>query len=243
MSFFVESKPAREPFLRAPNSVIGLIALLVGAHLARVFAPTAASEWILNQYALVPARYSAQFLQAHHADPGSLLDRILPFFGYMLLHADTAHITINCVWLLAFGPVVARRFGGAAFVLFFVLCGLAGAACYIALNWGDDTGVIGASGAISGLMGAAIRMIRMRQPQLNAASLPLVPVLSSQVLGFTAVWLVVNLVTGLVGVGLTGQYQAVAWQDHMGGYLAGLFLAGVFEPIVGLAARQSRGGA
>lgn len=243
MAFFVDSKPAREPFLRAPNSVITLIAVLVVAHVARVFAPVALSERILNDYVLNPARYSARFLQAHHADPGSLVDRVLPFFTYMLLHADTAHIAINCVWLLAFGPVVARRFGGAAFVLFFTLCGLAAGAFYVALNWGDDVGVIGASGAISGLMGAAIRMMRIRQPYLNVATLPLVPILSRQVLGFSAVWLAVNLVTGVLGIGLTGQFQAVAWEAHMGGYLAGLILAGIFEPLAGPTARQARGSA
>ena len=119
------------------------------------------------------------------------------FFSHMLLHANTMHIAINCVWLLAFGPVVARRFGGFAFLVFFALCGVAGALFYVALNWGDTVGVIGASGAISGLMGAAIRMMRMRQPYLNAAHLPLVPILSSQVLGFSAVWLAVNLLTGI----------------------------------------------
>ena len=161
----------------------------------------------------------------------------------MLLHADTMHIAINSVWLLAFGPVVARRFGGPAFLLFFTLCGLSGAACYLAFNWGAEVGVIGASGAISGLMGAAIRMMHIRQPYLNVATLRLVPLFSSQVLGFTAVWLVVNLLTGLVGVGLTGQLQSIAWEDHMGGYLAGLLLAGLFERFVGLEARQRRLGA
>lgn len=243
MAFFVETKPSSEPFLRAPNSVLGLIAVLVTAHVAREFAPPAISDRILNNYALVPARYSAQFLSAHHADPGTLMDRILPFLGHMLLHADTTHIAINSLWLLAFGPVVARRFGGAAFILFFTLCGLAGAAFYVGLNWGDDSAVIGASGAISGLMGAAIRMIRMRQPYLNVATLPLVPIFSAQVIGFTAVWLGVNFLTGVIGFSVSGHYQAVAWQAHMGGYLAGLFLAGVFEPIFGLAGKQSNAGA
>lgn len=242
MAFFVESKPAREPFLRAPSSVLGLIAVLVMAHVARVMAPAAVSDRVLNDYALNPARYSAQFLAAHHADPGSLLDRIVPFFGHMLLHADTTHIAVNSLWLLAFGPVVARRFGGPAFILFFTLCGLAGGAFYVAFNWGQDASVIGASGGISGLMGGAIRMMRLRQPYLNAATLPLLPIFSSQVLGFTAVWLGVNLVTGVIGLGMTAQYQAIAWQDHMGGYLAGLVLAGLFEPWFGLAARPSSRG-
>lgn len=231
MASFVEG-PARQPFLRAPASVLGLIGVLVAAHLARVLAPAAVSEQILNDYALDPARYSS--------DTSSWLDNIAPLFSHMLLHANATHIAINCVWLLAFGPVVARRFGGGPFILFFLLCGVLGALFFVALNWGADVGVIGASGAISGLMGAAIRMIRLRQPYLNVATLPLLPIWSSQVLGFSAVWLAINLVTGVLGIGTGGSIEPVAWQAHMGGYLAGLALAGLFEPFFGLSTRHSR---
>ena len=243
MAFFLETKPARQPFLRAPASVIGLIGVLIAAHLARVLAPAALSEQIVERYALNPARYSSSLLHSHGADGVTLLDRVLPFFGHMFLHANLTHIAVNCVWLLAFGPVIARRFGGAAFLVFFVLCGLAGAASYVAFNWGADVSVIGASGAISGLMGAAIRMIHMRQPNFNIAKLPLVPIFSSQVLGFSAVWLTINLLTGLSGLALTGQVESIAWEDHMGGYLVGLLLVGVFERIAALTVRQSHTGA
>ena len=232
MAFFVEGKPARQPFLRAPASVLGLIGVLVAAHVLRVLAPPAIAEQVLNDYALDPARYSG------HA-AAVVLANVLPLFTHMLLHANATHLAANSVWLLAFGPMVARRYGGVAFVVFFVLCGLAGAAFFIALNWGDDVGVIGASGAISGLMGGAIRMMRLRQPYLNVATMPLLPIWSSQVLGFSAVWLVINLVTGLTGVGTGGQIEPVAWQDPMGGYLAGLVLAAPFEALFGLSARQS----
>jgi membrane associated rhomboid family serine protease len=236
MSFFVEGKPARQPFLRAPASVLGLIGVLVAAHVIRVLASPAIAEQILNDYALDPVRYAGRA----SVDAGNFLAHALPLFTHMLLHANATHLIVNSVWLLAFGPIVARRFGGVAFVFFFVLCGLAGAAFFVALNWGADVGVIGASGAISGLMGAAIRMMRLRQPYLNVATLPLMPILSSQVLGFSAVWLAINLVTGLTGLGTGGQIEPVAWQDHMGGYLAGLLLAGPFEALFGLSARRVR---
>ena len=232
MAFFQDARSTRQPFLRAPASVLGLIGVLIAAHVGRVLAPASVSDWILNNLALDPVRYSL------HA-PETIVDRILPLFGYMFLHANATHIAVNCVWLLAFGPIVARRFGGVAFVLFFLLCGLAGALCYVAINWGLDVGVIGASGAISGLMGAAIRMMNLRQPYLNIAPLPLLPIFSSQVLGFTGVWLVVNLITGIMGLGLNGQIASVAWEDHMGGYIAGLFLAGVFDRLVGLGSARN----
>jgi membrane associated rhomboid family serine protease len=242
MAFFVEGKPARQPILRAPASVISLIGVLVVAHVARVLAPPAVSERILNDYALVPARYAIQSASAYGAG-SSLSNQLIGLFSHMLLHANAMHIAVNCVWLLAFGPVVARRFGAAAFFVFFALCGLAGALFYIALNWGDTVGVIGASGAISGLMGAGIRMMRLRQPQLDAGNVPLMPIFSSQVLGFSAIWLAVNLLTGLFGFATTGQIEPVAWQDHMGGYLAGLLLAGLFDRLFRGSERHLRRGA
>jgi membrane associated rhomboid family serine protease len=242
MAYFVENKPARQPFLRAPASVIGLIGVLVAAHVARVLAPSAVSERILNDYALVPARYAAGMPTAHGGG-SPLSEQVIGLFSHMLLHANTMHIAVNCVWLLAFGPLVARRFGGVAFFVFFALCGVAGALFYITLNWCDAVGVIGASGAISGLMGAAIRMMRLRQPNLNAPTLPLMPILSSQVLGFSAVWLAVNLLTGMFGFATTGQIEPVAWQDHMGGYLAGLVLVGLFDRLIRPAERHLRQGA
>ncbi len=243
MAFFQGARPAREPFLRAPASVIGLIAVLALAHLARILAPPAISEGIVNDYALDPVIYSGQALKALGVAAPGVRDRSLPPVSHICLHADFTHLAINCLWLLAFGPVVARRFGGFAFYIFFFLCGLAGAAAFVALDWGQNVGAIGASGAISGLMGGAIRMMRIREPYLNVATLPLAPLLSSQVLMFSAVWLAVNLITGLFSIGMTGSMQAIAWQDHLGGYLAGVLLAGPFDYFVGHAARIRRRGA
>lgn len=231
MAHFQESRPAREPFLRVPASVVVLIGLLAAAHVARLLVPAATSDRILNDYALDPMTYAA---------PAPLFARLAQPFSAMFLHADVTHLAVNCVWLLAFGPVVARRFGALGFYVFFILCGLAGAACFVGMEWGVAVGAIGASGAISGLMGGAIRMMRIREPYLNVATLPLTPLFSSQVMLFSAVWLTLNLVTGLIGLGLTGTLQAIAWQDHLGGYLAGLLLAGPFEYFAGPAGQWRR---
>ena len=235
MAFFQEVRPAREPIFRAPAAVLGLIGLLIVAHVARMLAPPALSLRILNEFALDPAAYVSP--------AATWIDWLVPPFSHMLLHGSLMHLTINCLWLLAFGPVVARRFGSASFLVFFVLCGIAGAACFVAMEWGMNVGAIGASGAISGLMAAAIRMIRFRDPYLNIATLPLMPVFSAQVLLFSAVWLALNFLTGLFGGVVMGTIEPIAWQDHLGGYLAGLLLAGPFEYYVGFAARLRRVGA
>ena len=111
MTFAGQSEP-RQPFLRAPAVVIGLIIVLVGAHVARIYAfPGTSTAWIYN-YGFVPARYSHAYLYSHGLNPGNFLERALPFVTYMFLHANYTHVVINCVWLLAFGPIVAARFGG-----------------------------------------------------------------------------------------------------------------------------------
>ena len=107
----------------------------------------------------------------------------MPFVSYMALHNDVTHLAVNSLWLLAFGPVVARRFGAGLFLLFFLICGVAGAATYLALNWGSPEPVIGASGAISGLMAAGLRLLPTMRP--SPGTEPLLPALSRQVVMFS----------------------------------------------------------
>jgi len=221
---FLQSAPGREPFLKAPVSVLSLIGAMVVAHIARMAMTTAASEHVLNEYAFIPLRYAPNVLE-----PGSWVDRAIPFVSYMFLHADLAHLAINCLWLLAFGSVVARRFGTLAFLLFFLVCGIASAAIHLALNWQSPGAVIGASGAISGLMAAGIRMLSVPGHRVSATRFRLAPILSVQVLVFSALWVAINLVFGLAGLSLGGEVQPIAWQAHLGGYFTGLLLAGPFD--------------
>lgn len=221
---FLQTQGRREPLLKAPASVLLLIAALALAHAARVWAPAATSELVLDNYAFVPLRYSPLAL-----DPGTWLDRAIPFVSYMFLHADWTHLAINCLWLLAFGSVVARRFRPLLFLLFFLLCGAASAAIHLAFNWDSPAAVIGASGAISGLMAAGVRMLSVRGLADIEGRPQLLPILSPQVLAFSGFWVVINIVFGLTGVAFVGETHAIAWAAHLGGYFVGLFLAGPFD--------------
>ena len=217
---FLQSEKTHEPFLRAPASVLLLIAALILAHVARVLMPTALSDDILTQYAFVPARYAAG------ADSSGVFALAAPFISHMFLHANFTHLAVNCLWLLAFGPVVARRFGAGLFLLFFAVCGIAGAVTFLAFNWGLPAGVIGASGAISGIMAAGLRLFPW--PGTTDAR-PVAPIFSSPILLFSAVWFATNLIFGLTGFGADGNMHQIAWQAHVGGFVSGLFLTGVFD--------------
>ncbi len=221
---FLQSGPAREPFLKAPASVLCLIVALVAAHVGRMLVPAALSDRIVIDYGFVPLRYAAGAV-----DPGTLVQRAVPFVSYMFLHADATHLAVNCLWLLAFGPVVARRFGATLFLLFFLLCGVASALTYLAFNWQSAAAVIGASGAISGLMAAGIRMLRMPGVFAAKGTAGLAPILSRQVLVFSALWIGVNLLFGLTGLSMGGEVRQIAWEAHLGGYVVGLVFAGMFD--------------
>jgi membrane associated rhomboid family serine protease len=226
---FLQSAPPRQPFLRAPPVVLWLIGVLVALHLARISAPGDRPDALVYQFGLYPWRYSHAFLESRMADPGTLWERAIPFVSYMGLHGSWTHLVINSLWLLAFGPIVARRYGNILFLAFFLLCGVVAAMTYLALNWGDSLSVIGASGAISGLMAAGLRMLPGQTPWAVPDETPLAPLLSRQLVIFTVLWVAINLLTGITGLGMGGESGLIAWQALLGGFAAGLLLSGPFD--------------
>lgn len=229
MAFFQESRPAREPFLNAPASVLWLIGGLLAAHAARALAPEEIGNRILNSYAFVPARYSNEALAAHGIAPANLFEQAVTFVSYLFLHANFTHVIINSLWLLAFGPAVARRLGTALFLIFFLVCGMAAAAAHLALNWGSLVPVIGASGSVAGLMGAGIRIMYRERNLVFGERPKLASIFAVPVLFFSGVWVIVNIAAGLTGLGLTDNMALVAWEAHLGGYFTGLLLIGPFD--------------
>jgi len=224
MAFFQNSRPSREPFLNAPPIVLWLIGLLLATHALRVFLPADWAENILLTYALTPARYAAAVAQG--IPPSGLFGLIAPFVSYLFLHADFVHVGINSLWLLVFGPVVARQLGVLKFLLFFVFCGIVAALVHIAVYWGSPMAVVGASGAISGLMGAGMRILYGR---LYGHGAGLAPILSRPILLFSLVWVIANIVSGLLRIGVIDDVALVAWVAHLGGYFAGLSAIGPFD--------------
>ena len=123
--------------------------------------------------------------------------------------------------------------GAALFLLFFIICGVAAAATHLAFNWGSLEPVIGASGAISGLMAAGMRLLPTERPpwaaegraRRGAPAADLVapdPALHAGVGG-------AELVAGLPDWAWRGEAGLIAWQAHLGGYAAGLLLSGLFD--------------
>jgi membrane associated rhomboid family serine protease len=135
------------------------------------------------------------------------------------------HLTFNSLWLLVFGTPVARYLGSGRFLLLSLVAGVAGGLASLALHWGEEVFVIGASGAVSGLLAAAIPIMYGRRVLGGARPLSFAEFLTSpRALMFTAIWLALTLFSGAAG--WTGNsFMAeggIAWEAHVGGFLGGL---------------------
>jgi membrane associated rhomboid family serine protease len=224
MAFFQDRRPSREPLLNAPPTVLWLIGLLLAAHALRVFLPGDWPDNVVIDYALTPARYAEAV--AHGAAQGGVLGLVIPFIAYMFLHGDIVHVGINSLWLLVFGPIVAGRLASLKFLLFFLFCGVVAALVHLAVYWGSPMQVVGASGAVSGLMGAGMRILYGR---IYGSDDGLAPIFSKPILGFSVVWIIVNIVSGILRIGVSDDLTLVAWVAHLGGYFAGLTMIGPFD--------------
>lgn len=220
------NEPKREPILNAPGVVVGLIVAFVAIHAARELTSTATDNRLVELLAFNPARYGGD------ADvPGGPWVAPLAFLSHAMLHGDWAHLGINSAWLLAVGTPIARRMPAGSFLAFFALCAAGGALMFLALHPGLDAAIVGASGAISGLMAAMFRLIfaagdgystfLLREQPLAAARLSVRSMLTRPRPRMAIlVWLVVNFV-GALAMGFSSS-SAIAWEAHLGGFIVGL---------------------
>jgi len=143
---------------------------------------------------------------------------------------------------LAFGSPVAQRFGSLRFTAFMALSAAAGAAVHLVTHFGELLPMVGASAAISGAMAAATRFAFQRggplelwRDRAEASRVPAAPLAASlrdpRVIAFLLVWFGLNILFGVFSLGMPGVEQAIAWQAHIGGFLAGLLAFSAFDPV------------
>jgi len=199
-------RPVREPLLNAPA-----VAVLLAASMPLLFL---AQLWVGDPWIL------------HLAfRPASLFDgRWWPgLVGAMLVHASWVHVGMNAIAALAFAPPVARLMSGArgvvAFLLFYTACGVFASLGYGLVHADEQVPLVGASGAIFGLMGAAIRVLGRSDGRLR-------PLTDRTVLVNSAALMAVNAGLGLVGLMPGADGARVAWEAHAFGYIFGLVAIG-----------------
>ncbi len=235
-------QPRRERMLNVPAIVVLLVAALGLIHALLMLALTAEQiTEVLLLFAFIPARYDVGVLP-DVVWPGGWPADIWTFVSYAFIHGDISHLVFNVIWLLAFGSPVARRFGASRFMAFMAASAAAGAAVHLMTHFGELLPMVGASAAISGAMAAAMRFAFQRGSSLGlwrdreqADRVPAAPLTTSlrdpRVLAFLAVWFGVNLLFGLGLASMPGIQNGIAWQAHIGGFLAGLLAFNAFDPV------------
>jgi membrane associated rhomboid family serine protease len=210
-----------------PGVVIGLIVANVAVFIYQIGLPGDLAKLFILHNGLLPARYTDPDV-AHAL--GFARFNVLPFLTSIFLHGDWLHLGVNMWTLWLFGRAIEERLGAPRFVLFYLACGLIAGLAHFAFNLDSGAPVLGASGAIAGVLGA----YTVIHPKARIAILtpilffPVVFHLPAVVyMGLWFAFQVAPAITEFSAHG--GAAGGIAWWAHIGGFVAGLALIGVFS--------------
>jgi membrane associated rhomboid family serine protease len=209
------------PVRRTPIITIAIVIACIAAFAYRLGAESNGGEAgvddLFRTYGLVPDE-----LVGAWASGRSLGGEVLAVFTSMFLHVNLVHLVGNLVYLWIFGNNIEDRLGRPGFVLFYLVGGIAAAFAQIAIDPNSTVPMVGASGAISAVLGAYLVLF----PGARILSLvflgffyQLINVPAIIVLGF---WFILQLIDGIGSLGLAGAEGGVAFFAHIGGFVAGL---------------------
>jgi len=175
-----------------------------------------ALQSFIQAWGVVPREYTT----GHDIAPTIPLPFWTTLLTSMFLHGGWMHLGGNMLYLWIFGDNLEKVMGHARFLIFYLVCGIAAAITHIVFSGGSAVPTIGASGAISGVLGGYLILFpKNRVRVLTRGGIMSVPALV--VLGF---WIVIQLVSGFGSVATTAETGGVAYLAHVGGFFAGMLL-------------------
>lgn len=212
-----DETPTRSfPVINILLIVINVAVFFYQVSLQATLSPRAYEAFLMTN-ATVPSRFTA--LLAGH---GTFLHAFEPLLTSMFLHGGLVHIAGNMLFLWVFGDNIEDYFGHLPYLLFYLFCGVGSGLLHVLFNWGSHVPAIGASGAISGVMGAYI-LLFPRERILTLVFIFLVPIPAYFVLG---VWFIFQFMAALnmLGNNSVAASGGVAVWAHVGGFLLGLLV-------------------
>jgi len=200
---------------------IGVVVANVLAFLLEISQPSpAALQSFIHAWGVVPREFSA----------GQDLPPSIPYpywstlFTSMFLHGGWAHLGGNMLFLWIFGDNIEHRIGHLRFLFFYLVCGLAAGLAHILTNAGSSIPTVGASGAISGVLGGYLVLFpRNRVYVMTYGGVAAVPAML-----MLGLWILLQFVNGIGSIANTPETGGVAYMAHVGGFIAGLVLAPLF---------------
>jgi membrane associated rhomboid family serine protease len=171
-----------------------------------------------GQFALVPIQL------AHGTSGGDVLWPATTLMTSLFLHAGIVHLAGNMLYLFIFGPAIEERLGHFRFLIFYLLAGIVSGLAMVAMSPQSAVPVVGASGAIAGILGAYLVL----NPGARLATVlpwPIRPrLVRVPAVAYLLIWFAVQLAFGASADGRSPLPGGVAWWAHVGGFLSGLAL-------------------
>jgi membrane associated rhomboid family serine protease len=179
----------------------------------------------LARYAMIPAAVA----QVHPVTVEAHV--VATLITSQFLHAGILHIAGNMLYLLIFGPAIEHRMGHLRFIIFYLLAGIVAAIATVVMAPASWIPVIGASGAIAGVLGAYFVLF----PRGRITTIWLFRSIEVPAIFYLLIWFALQLYSGIANSN-TGAFSGVAWWSHVGGFLFGVASA----PIVALAQNRPK---
>jgi len=218
MIFIPYGTREREPRRTFPYVTVLLVLVNVLVFAYEVFLLSTQGQDALNNFVM---HYGAVPYATTHGSPLNI-----GLFTAMFLHGGYLHIIGNMIFLLPFGDNVEDRLGHFRYLVFYLLCGLIATLVFVLFNAGSTAPLIGASGAIAGVLGAYLRLYpEGRVKGLFFIIILLIPITVPAAL-FILYWFFIQLFSSVASLGnhMVGQDSGIAFAAHVGGFVAGLLL-------------------
>jgi membrane associated rhomboid family serine protease len=222
--------PLKDLTPRRSFPIVTLLLILanVAVFLYQITLPTRAEEAFIMTYAAVPAKIQLALAGEHY----TMAQALVPLFTCMFLHGGWLHIIGNMWFLWIFGANVEDRMGPIPYLFFYLICGVGSSIAQTIFSWGSHIPALGASGAISGVLGAYL--ILFPGSQILTLVTLFIFWFRAQIPAFVFIglWFLIQFLSGIGSLGAAGAHAGggVAWWAHVGGFVLGMILAKIFSP-------------
>ena len=197
------------------NLVMFLLELSQGSHL----------EMFLYRFGVVPAYWTSNL-----NDPSQWLSLMVTLVTSQFLHGGVMHLGSNMLYLWIFGDNVEDRLGPAKFLLLYLGCGVIAAVVQLVMQPTGSVPMIGASGAIAGLLGTYFVFFPSSRIVTLIPWFLTIEVVQLPAFVFLGFWFLLQWVQGMTTIGQVADVGGIAWWAHIGGFMTGLVLGLVLQP-------------
>ena len=182
----------------------------------------------IYQYLILPPESLGHIISTYALTPAT--PSVTTVFTSMFMHGGLMHIIFNMWFLWIFGDNIESVLGHKRYVLFYLLCGVGAALAQIQINTGSQIPMVGASGAIAGVLGAYL--IRFPRATVHVLVILIIFITFIRVPAMVVIgiWFLSNLTAGLGTLGIE-ETGGTAWFAHLGGFVSGVVLNQVFKQI------------